>query len=90
VNDAFMDEERSLEDPSALKAARYQVEGTAPLTTVAVVKNSRVIHEESAGNDSVTGEYVDKALTADTDSYYLRVLQEDSEMAWSSPVWVIV
>lgn len=83
-----MGEDARIEDAQAPKSARFELEGTADLASVAVVKNNRVAYETSAGSASLAGEYVDPAETRHTDSYYLRVLQEDGEMAWSSPIWI--
>lgn len=88
VNDAFMGEEVRLDDPAAQKLVRFQVEGTARLASIAVVKNNRVVHEKSAKGDSLASEYLDTEATVGTDFYYLRIIQEDGEMAWASPVWV--
>lgn len=88
VDGAFMGEDARIEDAQAPKSARFELEGTADLASVAVVKNNRVAYETSAGSASLAGEYVDPAETRHTDSYYLRVLQEDGEMAWSSPIWI--
>ncbi len=33
-------------------------------------------------------QYTDKSVDKDTDYYYLRVSQENGQMAWTSPIWV--
>jgi len=88
VNDAFMGEEIQVEDASAPKSVRFQVEGTAPVKSVTVVKNNENVHEEGPHSASLAAEFIDKAPTTGTDFYYLRVIQEDGEMAWASPIWV--
>ena len=90
VNDAFMGEEVALDDPNLRKSVRIQIAGTAPLAQVCVVKNNQVMYETSGPQGSLAAEYIDRSRTAGTDSYYLRVVQEDGEMAWASPVWVSV
>ena len=35
-------------------------------------------------------EWLDKAEARSGDYYYLRVIQRDGHMAWSSPIWVDV
>lgn len=70
-------------------ALRARVEGTAALVSVSVVTNGRVLHEERPDGPRA-------ALSLETEVpqvpgwayYYLRVVQEDDEMAWSSPIWV--
>jgi hypothetical protein len=34
-------------------------------------------------------EFGDDEQTAAADCYYLRVMQQDGEMAWSSPIWAV-
>lgn len=88
VNDAFMGEETQVGDATAPKSVRFQVEGTAPLESVTVVKNNQDAHRETPRSASLTAEFIDRAPTTGTDFYYLRVIQEDGEMAWASPIWV--
>jgi len=90
VNDAFMGEEIGLEHPGEKKLVRFQVEGTADLAQVAVVRDNSVIYETSADGPSLSSEYVDETRTEGTAFYYLRVVQADGEMAWASPIWVSV
>jgi len=88
VNDAFMGEETALEDARAPKAVRFQIEGTAPISSAVVIKNNREIFQQGSSTPSLAAELTDKAETQGTDFYYLRVTQEDGEMAWASPIWV--
>jgi hypothetical protein len=43
---------------------------------------------EGDGKGDVSGEFAFMDPLKGTESWYLRVTQEDTEMAWSSPVWV--
>ncbi|MBI2892397.1 MAG: CehA/McbA family metallohydrolase [Deltaproteobacteria bacterium] len=67
---------------------RARVLGTAAVTQVSVVTNGGVLHEAHRTDREIS---VD--LTAEVPAargwayYYLRVVQEDGEMAWSSPIW---
>ena len=67
------------------------VEGTAPLAGIVVFKNNKIIFEmksedlrsrKSTRVDFVDNEYCESSF------YYLRVIQQDNEIAWSSPIWV--
>jgi hypothetical protein len=68
---------------------RARVEGTAALTSVSVITNGRVLLEERPDGPRAR---VDLETEVPRDPgwayYYLRVVQEDDEMAWSSPIWV--
>ena len=90
--DHFMGEEWASKEAPTLEVF---VRGAAPIRSVEILGRSKVLHAEGG---------VDKPLNAnehrirwtdpDWDSqtaeqwYYIRVIQSDDEMAWSSPVWV--
>ena len=77
-----------VDDSQSPKLLRVHVEGTAALASVAIVKNNLVVLDASSGDESLVSEYVDSEKTQDGDFHYLRVRQEDGEMAWASPIWV--
>jgi hypothetical protein len=69
------------------------VEGTAPIASVELLKlvggDFRVAHTlGGTGSSSVSATITDR-LDEPT-IYYLRVRQDDGEMAWTSPVWIDV
>ena len=88
VNRAFMGEDVRLDDAREPKAVRVQVEGTAPLAQVQVVKNGQVLHAATSATASLAADFADESTTGAVDWYCLRVVQEDGEMAWGSPIWV--
>jgi hypothetical protein len=66
-----------------------EVVGTAPLKRVTLIKNGQpcVI---LPGEGQVLRTRVSDASATDAPAfYYLRVEQEDGEMAWSSPLWFV-
>jgi hypothetical protein len=65
-----------------------RVEGTGPLTRVSIVKNGRVVYAPEAVGQATRFTYTDRAPERGTSYYYLRVEQQDGQIAWSSPVWV--
>jgi hypothetical protein len=66
-----------------------KVLGTAPLASVTIVKNNQdFVRMEGHGQRELEFEYGDTAPPRETDYYYVRVIQEDFEMAWASPVWI--
>ncbi|MAE70696.1 MAG: hypothetical protein CME06_09535 [Gemmatimonadetes bacterium] len=70
---------------------RVAVAGTAPLDRVEIVRGHEGRYETlnlpAQGRIDLEHRVVDHSLTSPA-LYYLRVLQSDGEMAWSSPVWV--
>ena len=74
-------------DPRRLVA---NVIGTAALSSVTVIKNNEDVHEWENPVHGVDLVWEDTAEASTGDYYYVRVTQEDEEMAWSSPVWLDV
>lgn len=68
---------------------QFQAVGTAPIRLVELLRNNRVIQSWQDVGDTVSIDYRDRDLTTDFDRhYYVRLTQEDDQMAWTSPVWL--
>lgn len=75
------------------------IAGTGPIQEVAFIRNGKPFHFfypdqtlfEFAFDDS---EHLDKVVIASPDDrpyfvyYYMRVIQKDGHVAWSSPIWI--
>jgi hypothetical protein len=77
---------------SDLPEISVTVGGTNTLESVEVMKYSNSsgwesIHTESSAQLTCTFAYTDTDFTEDS-LYYVRVIQTDGEIAWSSPIWV--
>ncbi|MBZ0252411.1 MAG: CehA/McbA family metallohydrolase, partial [Candidatus Methylomirabilis sp.] len=85
VDGRMMGEEFTGDAPPTIEAT---VVGEAPIETLELVKNGRVIfiHDGDDFEESFT--YVDQEPRGATSYYYLRVTQQDGEMLWTSPVWM--
>lgn len=75
------------------------ISGTAPIKEVAILRNGEIIHTLEPNELNTEFEYDDLgqlsgvALNSPDERppfvfYYLRVVQEDGHIAWSSPIWV--
>lgn len=65
------------------------VKGTGKIERIEVVKNGEVLQEIKGESEELDFRYEDKERPERPDNYYyLRVIQRDGEMAWSSPIWV--
>ena len=62
--------------------------GTAPIQKVDLIKNNQFVFTRSPGEREFSFEYVDNQAAAGESYYYIRVIQSDGELAWSSPIWV--
>ncbi len=78
------------EIPSANRyVLRVNAIGTGPIRKVEVIHNESYAYEVTpAGQRQAQFTYVDAHPVAGENRYYVRVEQEDGNLAWSSPVWI--
>ena len=64
-------------------------EGTAPITRVELIENGEVVQTwPGTGNRIVVNERLSRVPERPDNYYYVRLLQADGNLAWSSPIWV--
>jgi len=66
----------------------FEVNGTDKIKLVELLKNNQTVCQWFPDRQDFKSNYVDKENLEKDTYYYLRVTQEDGEMAWSSPIWV--
>ena len=91
VNGAPMGSEISAENGS-LPLIYYLVKGTAPVQNVEIWKYSKSRGYEAfnfagQGMMDAEGQFSDQEFNEDA-FYFMKVAQEDGNLAWSSPVWL--
>jgi hypothetical protein len=67
---------------------RARIIGTDRLMRVDLVRNNEFLYTQHPAANEFTFEYVDQAPRRGENWYYIRVMQEDGNLAWSSPIWV--
>ncbi|MHB9037141.1 MAG: CehA/McbA family metallohydrolase domain-containing protein [Armatimonadota bacterium] len=65
----------------------YTVHGCDDRLDVFLIKNNDVIRRPRTINGKIEESFMDNDYSDDS-FYYLRVVQDDGEWAWSSPIWV--
>jgi Protein of unknown function (DUF3604) len=85
ANDHWMGEDFTTGDPPHFSA---KIIGTAPIESVTLVKNNADYLRIKGTSHKAEFEHTETEPPQGTDFYYLRVVQVDGEMAWSSPVWI--
>ena len=65
-----------------------KVVGTDAVKRIDVIKNQTYIHKVEPNQSEVSFEYVDRAIQPGESYYYVRVEQNNGQLAWSSPIWV--
>ncbi len=87
IGEAFMGDEISVN--GAVPAIRATILGTAIVREVALIRNNRVIYTANPETTDVEFEYNDRQPPEGENFYYVRALQANDEIAWSSPIWVV-
>jgi len=62
--------------------------GTAPIRQVDIIKSNAFVHNVQPLQKEVTFTWVDNQAKAGESYYYVRVIQVNDQIAWSSPIWV--
>jgi len=83
VNGARMGEET---EASGEMEISVRAAGTARFVRVEVIKDGEILHREEPYQETVSMSFRDSAREGSY--YYGKVVQEDGNMAWASPVWV--
>ncbi|MBI1897510.1 MAG: DUF3604 domain-containing protein [Acidobacteria bacterium] len=75
---------------SASAAPRLSVKilGTAELQEVIIVKDSKVVYRSEPKAKEVEFTFLDQQAGGRESYYYVRAVQVDRNLAWSSPIWV--
>ena len=81
---------------SEIPTVKAVIRGSNDIKEVAVVRNNKYVHtREGKGEHTREGkgermefEFREGSLDAGEHYYYVRVEQEDGNVAWSSPIWV--
>jgi len=67
------------------------ITGTDSISEIVVFKNNKQIYQKNSsdmgGKKTWTIDFKDEDFYYDS-FYYLRIIQDNNEMAWSSPIWV--
>ena len=89
LNGRPMGSEIAAHDPKAKREIAWRAVGTGPLKRVDLLRNNEVVKSwEGEGKDDLSGRFTRTEALDGTEWWYLRAVQADTEMAWSSPIWV--
>ncbi len=68
---------------------RANILGTGTVKRVDVIRDGKILYTSSPAEPTFNLDFVDSEAPASGESYYyVRVLQEDGEIAWGSPAWI--
>ena len=84
VGDAIMGDSITT---STTPEVRVQVRGTGPIHNIQIIKNNQYVYTARPGVREVSFTFRDTDAEPGESYYYVRVQQEDGQMAWASPIW---
>jgi hypothetical protein len=85
IGDAIMGQETTVTAKPELNVA---VEGTAAIAQIDVIKNGKFAYATKPGTARARFTFRDEQWAGEDAFYYVRVIQQDKNMAWASPIWV--
>lgn len=89
VNGSWANEEATIHGKAP--EITFEIESVVKIKSIEVLRNSKVIKSINADSGyHQKGSFmdVDYASSLDSQYYYLRIIQENDHIGWSSPVWV--
>ena len=85
VNGAPMGSECALSEQK--NVVHFQARATAPIRTLDIIRNGRAVHTLADLSEEHAAEFEDAPQGETPQYYYFRIVQEDGNWAWSSPVF---
>ena len=85
MGDAFMGEETSAREPQRILV---RARGTAEIASIHLIRDGNYVYKIEPGRAEVEFDYLDIEAPPGEHWYYVRVEQQDGELAWSSPIWM--
>jgi uncharacterized protein DUF3604 len=73
---------------SSAPKLRVRAIGTADITQVVIVKNQTFVYTSHPNAREIDFEFIDQDFSPGQNYYYVRVVQVDRQVAWSSPIWI--
>jgi hypothetical protein len=65
-----------------------KVIGTMPIRQIDIIKNNKFLHNRQPMEKEVSFTFVDNQAGPGESYYYVRAIQVDDQIAWSSPIWI--
>lgn len=78
------------EEFSASEPPRFDIRviGTSRIRQIDLVKDNSFVYTAHPDVQEITFSYSDPDIAPGSHYYYVRVIQDDGNMAWGSPVWI--
>ncbi|MFM7606392.1 MAG: hypothetical protein ACKO8Z_14505, partial [Prosthecobacter sp.] len=66
---------------------KFAIDGTAPIRRITLIRNEKDYQQWEPNAKTFSHSFTDESPIQGENRYYLRIEQNDGNMAWSSPVW---
>jgi hypothetical protein len=89
INGRWANEEEKIQQSAP--TIQFEVEAVDSIKSIEILRNSKMIKSIKVGGTlKQTGSFTDMEYASSSNIlyYYLRVIQENNHIGWSSPVWV--
>jgi hypothetical protein len=84
--DRLMGDEFDTAEPPTLK---IMAQASLPLAKVDVIRDNKYVFTSQPGETEIELDYTDSdAQPNEPHYYYVRVQQQDGNLAWASPMWI--
>jgi len=80
-----MGDEFKTDQPPRLEIALI---GTSKIAQIDVIKDNEIVYTGNPDVQELSFTYTDREVTPGEHYYYVRVIQDDKNMAWASPIWI--
>jgi len=88
INGTQMGNELALESGSENRCIEIIAAGTSNIERIDIIRNGITLSRREPGTLDCEVYYVDEEPLECPVYYYVKVVQKDGEMAWSSPIWI--
>ncbi|MCL5742347.1 MAG: DUF3604 domain-containing protein [Acidobacteria bacterium] len=65
-----------------------KIVGTVPVVSLQLIRNNEFVYTQRPNARECEFTYIDQSPRPGDNWYYVRVLQQDGNLAWSSPIWI--
>jgi hypothetical protein len=75
-------------DATSAPRMTVKVAGTSKIATVEIIKDGKFVYTTRPEGSTAEFTFIDRNPEKRESWYYVRVIQDDRQMAWSSPMWI--
>ena len=75
-------------EATAAPVLHVHVLGTTVIQSAEIIKDGRFLYQVRPNASVAEFDYLDTSAAPGQSWYYVRIIQNDRNMAWSSPIWV--